>query len=65
MPTNIPIKNTNQIHQLKVVVETASVDPKTKTKEWKVPVVTYLKPGESVDIWVAEGRRFTVQELPT
>lgn len=65
MPTSIPLKNTNQIHQLKVVTENAEVDPKTKTKTWKTPVVTYLKPGESVDIWVAENRRTTIVELPT
>lgn len=65
MPTSIPVKNTNQIHQIKVIVETADVDPKTKTKTWKTPVVTYLKPSESVDIWVAENRRITIVELPT
>jgi hypothetical protein len=65
VPTNIPIKNTNQTNQLKVVTETAEVDAKTKKKEWKAPVVTYLKPGESYDVWVGENRRFTVQELPT
>lgn len=65
MPTNIPIKNTNQIHQLKVVTETGEVDPKTKKKEWKTPIVTYLKPGEAYDVWVGENRRFTVQEMPT
>ncbi len=65
MPTNIPIKNTNQINQIKVVVETATVHEKTKVKEWKTPVVTYLKPGEQVDIWIAENRRFTIVELPT
>lgn len=65
MPTNIPIKNTNQINHLKVVTETAEVDVKTKKKEWKAPIVTYLKPGEAVDIWVGESRRFTVQEMPT
>lgn len=71
MPTNIPIKNTNQRNHLKVVVETLTTipgDEKTKTKEkteWRTPVVTYLKPGEAVDIWVAENRRFSVQEMPT
>lgn len=65
MPTNIPIKNTNQTNQLKIVVETAEVDPKTKAKVWKTPIVTYLKAGEAYDIWVGENRRFTVQELPT
>lgn len=65
VPTNIPIKNTNQMNQLKVVTETFELDPKTKKTEWKTPVVTYLKPGERVDIWVGENRRFTVQELPT
>lgn len=65
MPTSIPVKNTNQSHQLKVVTETSEVDHKTKKKEWKTPIVTYLKPGEAMDIWVAEGRRFTVQEMPT
>jgi len=69
MPTNFPIKNTNQRNHIKVVTETLTEveDPKTKTKkkEWKVPVVTYLKPGESMDIWVGENRRFTIQEMPT
>lgn len=65
MPTNIPVKNTNQSHQLKVVTETGETDPKTKAKTWKTPVVTYLKPGEALDVWVGENRRFTVQEMPT
>lgn len=65
MPTNISIKNSNQTNQLKVVTETADTDPKTKVKTWKTPVVTYLKPGEQVDIWIAEGRRTTIVELPT
>lgn len=65
MPTNIPIKNTNQINHIKVVTETAEIDPKTKAKVWKVPVVTYLKPGEGVDIWIAESRRTTITEMPT
>lgn len=65
MPTNIPIKNTNQRNQLKIVTENSDVDPKTKKVEWKTPVVTYLKPGEHVDIWVGENRRFTIQEVPT
>lgn len=65
MPTNIPVKNTNQSHQLKIVTETADVDPKTKSKIWKAPIVTYLKPGDATDIWVGEGRRFTIQEMPT
>lgn len=72
MPTNIPIKNTNQRNHLKVVTETlveVPVDEKSKDKTpkkiWSTPVVTYLKPGESVDIWVAETRRFNVQEMPT
>lgn len=65
MPTNIPIKNTNQSHQLRVVTETGIEDPKTKAKTWKSPVTVYLKPGEQTDIWVAENRRTTVQEMPT
>lgn len=65
MPTNIPIKNTNQINQIKVVTESATTDPKTKVKSWHTPVVTYLKPGEQTDIWIAEGRRTTIVELPT
>ena len=72
MPTNIPIKNTNQRNQLKVITETLSEIPgdekskdKAPKKVWSTPIVTYLKPGESVDIWVGETRRFSVQEMPT
>lgn len=65
MPTNIPIKNTNQRNQVKVVTETAETDAKTKKKEWKNAVVTYLKPGEAVDVWVGEDRRTIVSEMPT
>lgn len=65
MPTNIPIKNSNQINHLKVVTETATDDPKTKVKTWKTPVITYLKPGEFMDTWIGENRRMTVVELPT
>jgi hypothetical protein len=65
MPTSIPVKNTNQIHQIRIVAETKEIDPKTKKVEWVKPLVTYLKPGESTDIWVAENRRFSIQELPT
>jgi hypothetical protein len=65
MPTNIPIKNTNQRNPLKVVTENAEIDQKTKKKEWKMPVVTYLNPGEAVDVWVGENRRVTVLEMPT
>lgn len=65
MPTNIPVKNTNQMNHLKVVTETAEVDPKTKKKEWKAPKVVYLKPGEHTDIWVAENTRTTILEMPT
>lgn len=65
MPTNIPIKNTNQSNQLKIISENADIDPKTKKKEWKASTITYLKPGEQTDIWVGESRRHTITELPT
>ena len=72
MPTNINIKNTNQRNQIKVHVEnseTVEVEEtkgkKTKKTEWKPSSTAYLKPGEQTDVWVAEGRRVTIQEMPT
>lgn len=65
MPTNIPVKNTNQQHQLKIVTESSDVDLKTKAKVWKQVNTTYLKPGEATDLWVAESRRHTITEMPT
>jgi len=66
MPTNITIKNSNQIHQLKVTQEDHQVDPKVKNlKLWKGTADKFLKPGEQTDIWVSEGRRVIIQELPT
>lgn len=71
MPTHIPIKNTNQRNQLKVQVETLVDVPqneKSKTNvktEWIKGVVTYLKPSEAFDVWVAPNQRITVTEMPT
>jgi hypothetical protein len=71
MPTNIPIKNTNQANTLKVLVENLTEFNVSKGKEtgtitaWTKGIVTYLKPGEATDLWIAENRRFTVTEMPT
>ena len=65
MPTNIPVKNTNQMNQLKIVSETLVVDEKTKKKEWRQTSTTYLKPGEASDFWVGQERRHTITEMPT
>ena len=65
MPTNINIKNTNQRNQIKVHVENLEVDPKTKKVVGNPGITTYLKPGEQTDVWVAESRRVTIQEMPT
>jgi len=65
MPTNITIKNTNQRNQIKVHIENSEIDPKTKKVEWKPSSTTYLKPGEYTDVWAAENRKVTIQEMPT
>lgn len=65
MPTNLPIKNTNQMHTIKVTTEIGTVDPKTKLKTWKANTPTYVKPGDRADVWVGENNRVTVQEMPT
>lgn len=65
MPTSIPIKNTNQANQIKIVKETSEIDVKTKAKNWKSTITTYLKPGEQTDIWVGESVRYIVTEMPT
>lgn len=65
MPTHIPIKNTNQRNQIKVTKEVLETDPKTKKSEWKNSIVTYLKPGEGFDAWVAANQRYTITEMPT
>jgi hypothetical protein len=65
MPTNITIKNTNQRNHIKVNVETIETDPKTKKQTFKPGTATYIKPGEYTDVWVAENRKVTIQEMPT
>jgi hypothetical protein len=66
MPTSIAIKNTNQLHQLKLTPEIADVDPKTKKKTWKPQGIDgYLKSGEATQVWVGENQRIIIQELPT
>jgi hypothetical protein len=65
MPTNIQIKNTNQRNQIKIRVDNSTVDPKSKIIIWNQGVTTYLKPGEGTDVWVAETRKVTIQEMPT
>lgn len=65
MPTNITVKNSNQRNALKVTPEISETDPKTKSVTWKPSPAVYVKAGEALDVWVAEGRRVIVQELPT
>jgi len=65
MPTNIIVKNTNQINQLKVTPETSEIDPKTHKKVWKAAVDAFVKPGDFVDVWVGGNQRVTIEELPT
>lgn len=65
MPTSINIKNTNQRNHIKVAIEVYDKDEKTKKGEWKPREVAYLKPGEQTDVWAAENRKITIQEMPT
>ena len=72
MPTNIVLKNLSQLHTLKVrpqnfVQEDSKNDKKVPGPgKWKdVPVDGYIKPGESLDLWLGDSRRFIVEELPT
>lgn len=70
MPTNISIKNTNQRNSLKISTENL-VEPeydkrkKPPEKVWVGSNSEYIKPGEVAEIWVAETRRITIQEVPT
>lgn len=67
MATNISIRNSNVRHSIRVYNEDAVRDDKGKqTGRWKrVQTVSVVKPGDATDVWVADGRRFVVEELPT
>jgi hypothetical protein len=68
MSTNIVLKNPSPTNTLRVRPQDADYDPKTKKKSGKwnqIQVDGYIKPGETLDVWIGENRRITIEELPT
>lgn len=73
MPTNVVLKNLSQLHTLRARPQSLEAPPaKTKTgapggpNTWKdVPVDGYITPGQTVDVWLGEGRRVILEEMPT
>lgn len=67
MPTSVPLRNPSTSHTLRVRYQDAVRDKNGKvTSEWKkaVAVDGLIPPGGFLDVWLGEGRRVIVDELP-
>lgn len=69
MPTNVVLKNLSQLHTLRVRPQDPLQDAKTEKRvpgKWKdVPIDGYITPGQTLDVWLGEGRRVILEEMPT